>query len=317
MSKNAVIPTLKITKPALNWFNGYLARMQTSGIVAEKVTITPARAAILLSRNPENRAIRETKVTQMVSDLTADNFQFNGEPIIIANDGSLNDGQHRLLASVKSGKSFDTIIVFGPERDSQFTIDTGSARSASDQLALQGVSNTSTAAAMARYILSFEREGTYSKRGGISMQEQINRVREDEMLLEIAAWADSRKNRMRNMLKASLAGSLFYLTAVKAPNEAKMFMEQLAIGAGLDAKSPVYLLREKLTHAPNLTEAMRVEAFVRAWNHFCQSPTTSISRLQLMGHTPDLSTPAWSINGSKASDDLVLVAKRPRRKVKA
>lgn len=318
-------PSLSVKDSAIQWFNSYLTLSAERGVISEKVLITPERAAVLLSRNPDNRNIREAKIAQLVNDLKSGKFRFNGETIIVAKDGMLNDGQHRLFASVKAGVPFETILVVGTERESRFTIDTGAAKSASDHLSFQGISNTSTAAAMARYILSHEREGNFTKRAGVSTQDQIERVKEDELLREIAAWCDARRNRMRNMVKSSLAGFLYYLAATKAPNEAKLFMDQLATGVGLDAKSPVYLLREKLLHGDKLSEVMKIEAFARAWNHWCKSPTTEISRLQIMGDVPVLVKPVWSISDGSTKhrlpapteNDLVLIPSSKKKKSKA
>lgn len=292
------IPNLQITAAALDWFNKLLKR-SSRGVVSEKVTITPERAAVLFSRNPDNRNLREAKITQLASDLTQGKFHFNGESIIIANDGYLNDGQHRLFACLKTGISFDTILVVGTERASRFSIDTGSAKSASDHLSVQGFQNTSTAAAMARAILSWEEDGTQARRNRISAQAQIERVQNDELLRDIAQWTDNHRGKLRALVKGSVTGFVYYLFASKAPQEATLFMEQFRTGAQLSDTSPIYLLREKLRYTDRLTDTQRIEAFVRAWNHWCNGPSTGISRLQLMGTIPAISTPKWTVSVSQ------------------
>lgn len=321
MPKPMQMPTLEISKDSLNWFNKYLVTAAQKGIVTERVTITPERAAVLLSRNPDNRNIREAKVAQLSTDLTAGKFRFNGESVIISKDGLLNDGQHRLFACIKTGVSFDTVLVVGTERESRYSIDTGSAKSAGDHLSFQGVHNANTAAAVARYILTWEREGNFTRRGRVSAQQQIERVQTDALLREISAWVDNKRARMRNIIKGALSGFIFYLFAEKSPVEAKLFMDQLAIGAGLDANSPIFLLREKLRQKEKMSDSQVTEACVRAWNHWCQGPTTTISRLQLMGTIPEIMSPQWHVSDSNAKhhlpqpaqDDMMVVGQKTKQ----
>ena len=288
------IPNLQITPAALKWFNGLLKKANKR-VYSEQVTITPERAAVLFSRNPDNRNLREAKVTQLASDLETGKFHFNGESIIVAKDGLLNDGQHRLFACLKTGIPFDTILVVGTERESRFSIDTGSAKSASDHLSIQGYHNTASAAAIARFVLAWEQDGNNSRSNRISAQAQIERVQEDALIRNIAQWVDNYRGRMRDLIKGSTAGFIYYMLAKKSPNEADLFMEQFRSGANLPDNSPIYLLREKLRYTDHLTDSQRIEAFVRAWNHWCNSPTTKLSRLQLMGNIPEIANPKWMV----------------------
>ena len=282
---------LTIKPHAIRWFNTLLKKADKDGHYVEKVTIDPSRAAVILSRNPSNRNIRESKIAQLVGDMMAGRFHFNGETIIISHEGLLNDGQHRLWACLKSGQTFDTLLVVGMDRESRYTIDTGSAKSAGDHLSFQGIPNACTAAAIARYVASWKSERALSRRSSISAQQQIELVKTDERLQEIAGWVDAQKYRLKDLLRGALAGFIFYILAEKAPDEARVFMDQFRMGAGLSAESPIFLAREKLRVHKNLSDIQRIEIMIRAWNHWCKSPFTTLSRLQLMDVVPEISTP--------------------------
>ena len=74
-------------------------------------TIGPAYAEILLKRNTQNRPMQPHHVTYLVREMESARWMENGEPIIIGEDGLIKDGQHRLQAIIRSGKSYKFVIV--------------------------------------------------------------------------------------------------------------------------------------------------------------------------------------------------------------
>ena len=62
------------------------------------VEITPELAHEWLGFNTHNRNIRQRIVTAYAADMTGGDWQWNGESIKFAEDGTLLDGQHRLAA---------------------------------------------------------------------------------------------------------------------------------------------------------------------------------------------------------------------------
>lgn len=144
------------------WVKERVKRSQTE-IVAERVTLTPVLAAILLDRNEHNRNFSKTTTDRLVCDIAGGRWVFNGEAIIVAKDGKLNDGQHRCKAVIEAGKSIDTLIVFGPARETRLTVDTGGVRKVSDFLAMEGFQNVCALASMCGYIWQFKERGKISR----------------------------------------------------------------------------------------------------------------------------------------------------------
>ena len=102
------------------------------------ITITPEMAKELLEQNTNNRGISPANVQKIASDMLSDGFKLNGETIKIYDDGSLADGQHRLMACVLSGKPFQTYVIRGIKKDVLHTIDAGKTRNTVEALNMTG-----------------------------------------------------------------------------------------------------------------------------------------------------------------------------------
>ena len=102
------------------------------------ITITPEMAEKMLEKNIANRKVNQANVNRIAADMTTGNYKVNGETIKISSAGEIIDGQHRLLACVKSGMPFDTYIVYNVEREAVGTIDMGKGRSVADSLNVMG-----------------------------------------------------------------------------------------------------------------------------------------------------------------------------------
>jgi hypothetical protein len=99
----------------------------------QKTTITPLLAKAILEKNANNRKIRKDRVDRYASDMSRGDFRFCFSPLIFGKNGILLDGQHRLLAVVKSGLDHDFYCVYTDFEDfRQLPIDIGSIRSSKD-----------------------------------------------------------------------------------------------------------------------------------------------------------------------------------------
>ena len=102
------------------------------------VTITPEMAEEMLKRNIANRKVNQANVNRIAADMATGNYRINGETIKISSNGEILDGQHRLLACIKSGVPFKSYIVYNVEREAIGTIDMGKGRSVADSLNVMG-----------------------------------------------------------------------------------------------------------------------------------------------------------------------------------
>jgi hypothetical protein len=116
------------------------------------IDIDPNTAkAILNTRNQKNRPPKPNKVQQFALDMVRDRWGLTGDTVKFGTNGQLLDGQNRLAASAKSGKSFRTHVVFGIDPSLFGRMDIGKPRNAADVLHIAGFKNASTLAAAIRW----------------------------------------------------------------------------------------------------------------------------------------------------------------------
>lgn len=273
------------TKELTNWLNTHISK-GINKVHTERITVTPELAHILLEKNIENRNIRPAKLEQLKSDMREGRFKFNGETLKIAKSGELNDGQHRLQAIIETHKPQDMLLVFGVERDSRYTVDTGAARSTNDHLALQGWPYATTIASVTRMVLAFERGNreNFSRPSEISVGQVLERARQDQLIQEVAEYASRNVSKFKSIASQAIIGFIFYQFAAKTPKQAKTFMEGLRTGASLPEESPIRVLREKLINSPRLSKGQKVEAIIRAWNAWIND--RPLKQLKILGHIP-------------------------------
>lgn len=124
--------------------------------------ITPDQAIVMLEKNTMNRPVNELNLLSLSNEIAKGTFHFTGESIKFSEDGTLLDGQHRLMAIIKAGRAAKMLIITGLETDSFKFMDTGRTRQASDVLAIEGFKNPTKLAAMVKLIISFKK-GVYQQ----------------------------------------------------------------------------------------------------------------------------------------------------------
>jgi hypothetical protein len=96
---------------------------------ATQITLTPALAQMLLEKNPNNRRLSEQRAIHLANAIRRGEWQLNGESVIVSEDGSLLDGQHRCRAVVIAEMAIPVILVEGVPSKAFTTIDIGEKRS--------------------------------------------------------------------------------------------------------------------------------------------------------------------------------------------
>jgi hypothetical protein len=232
------------------------------------VDMTPALAKALLDCNFSNRSVRTSKVAQYSADMAAGNWSLNGEPIIVAKDGKLNDGQHRCLATIDANATIPVVIMFGIERETRLTVDQGGARSASDFLGMEGVPNAALSSAIARMAIAFERVGGVGLAGAnrVTSAEIRARVATDQKLADAATFGGTNSLYSRRFAAGSLIGFAYYELARINRDAAGEFLERVCRGDGLPAGSPMHTLREKLIAEGKAPRDRRLAMIFKAWN---------------------------------------------------
>ena len=107
----------------------------------EMTTITPPMASIMLRNNTENRKLDSRHVQFLADQILSGKWQNNGQTIVIADDGTLMDGQHRLSAIIKANRPTQLGLCTGAPKSAMSTIDNGKLRSTTDILTMNGCAN--------------------------------------------------------------------------------------------------------------------------------------------------------------------------------
>jgi hypothetical protein len=258
------------------------------------MTISPSVASYLLTLNPENRPTKKYVISGVMEAIEEGRFELNGETIIIADDGFVNDGQNRLIAIERSGMTVQSVMVFGVPRETRMTVDSmQAARTTSDYLTMRGVeSEHRDVGNVGAYLWLHEQHGHINARSPaptVTNEYCIDNL--DEIQQALAA---INKPAARELLNVQGIATLYILFKRKAGlDDARFFIERLLSGANLDGDSPIHVLRARLTRDKRTKSAGRkqinnmMQLCVRAWNHHRDGQT--LSRLLVGERWPEIS----------------------------
>lgn len=126
--------------------------------------ITPDQAAELMTRNVNNRRIKQTKIDQYAADMADGKWNPDSSDISFTEDGALANGQNRLLACIQADVPFGTLVRTGIDASAIDNMDAGANRTFGDVLKMHAAADPNNVAAAislrARYESTVERGGT-------------------------------------------------------------------------------------------------------------------------------------------------------------
>lgn len=262
----------------------------------EEIIITPALAAKYLERNLENINVSEKHVLFLSGQMQTGKWKITGDAIKFGRSGKLIDGQHRLLAIIKSGKSFKYPVITGLPDDAFEVMDTGKNRNASDILSLKGVTNSSHVATMAKFVMNFENGKFFAphrtnRDHKCTNSDVLHFASSHPEIAEIVTYCAAAYNKFRVISPGVLAG-LYYLFCKKNQFKCDDFFDQYSTGLNLTNDNPIYLLREVLIkdsiQKRKLPMRDKIALFILAWNAFIKGK--SLKRL-VFNDNQDFPTP--------------------------
>lgn len=216
--------------------------------------ITPDIARQWLAEcNKGNRHVREDHVLRLACDMLEDKWVGrNGEAIRFDTEGRLVDGQHRLLACIQAEKEFESLVVYGVDKDAYATIGIGVKKSLADFLGpLDGEKNTALLSSTVRLVYAWK-SGLLGKsnKDGQSFP-SIAKLREtlasNPKIRESVNHTACKFNGLRRLLPPTYVALLHY-AACQQDREylADSMLDRLQTGLGLSQTDPVYHLRRFL-----------------------------------------------------------------------
>ena len=209
--------------------------------------VTPDRAKSWLEDwNTDNyRPLLAARAQRHALEMKQGRWTLNGESIKFSADGTLLDGQHRLMACVIADEPFETVVVWDMERGSALTLDWGAKRSLADVLRRQGETDTMVLASAIGlgWRRDLDRLGDHAIP---SPQEAIAWLAVHPGLREAVRRAKSMRGRPLRVPPSAAGLFVFDMESV-APYLADEFRHLLVSGAELAEDSPVFSLRRLLS----------------------------------------------------------------------
>jgi len=249
-------------------------------------------ASRLLSKNDINRPLRSNRVKKYGIQMQRGQWVLNGETIIVGEDGSLLDGQHRLEAIRKYNLRIPMLICKNVKQDAFNTIDTGDSRTAKDVLVIEKGLNASIAGSLSsciRFDIVFKYSGRLAYDGKYAsyvMPNNILKASEEDPSYQNAVEFVHSFGRSGRILAAGMLSFLTYRFEKINGSKSEEWMSGLLSGANLGSKDMRLYIRdfffaEKTSNAKRST-AMKAAMIVKAWKHAMEG--TSVVRHTLITH---------------------------------
>lgn len=176
--------------------------------------VTPEKARIYLAKNKKNRALKPKIVNNYANQMLRGQWQLTGQGISFNENGELIDGQHRLMAVIKSNTNIETLIIEDVSENSFSVYDTGKLRSPGDIFGISGITNANNKAAGIASYFTFK-NNTGSERRirdfGMSKTDLLNKYYEMPELWDVlCASADKYVKKLKIFNKSVLMGWMAY-----------------------------------------------------------------------------------------------------------
>lgn len=234
--------------------------------------ITPKLAAKWLTKNTTNRPLSQRTVDSYAAAMVAGEWHLNGDTVRFDRNGNLIDGQHRLHACVKSGKSFLCYVVTDLPPEAFDTIDQGRPRTLSDVLARRGEKHYSTLASALRMLWRLQ-NGTMTFNQESKLRPQVM-----DTLLDanpgirdgVAAARETVDAKGPAIIGVSTIAVLWYLFNQIKPQKNREFWSRVMEGIELTKTMPEYILRRRLlsnaTSQAKLSNEVICALVIKTWN---------------------------------------------------
>lgn len=260
-------------------------------------TLGPGAAETLLQLNVRNRAASALNVERLATDMRDGAFRFTGESICFDTDGTLLNGQHRLLAIIESGCHIEVVIVTGVGAEAQGNMDAGKKRSLADTLQLNGEKYWDTLAAILGAVQVWENGerlvGSGSSRRDITNDTSLRFLAEHPELRDITAYAvklTTGKDRIIGLTSMQVGVLTWAFDKLNAEDRIDFF-EKLQSGANLHDGHPILTLKNFLARDAKSNQKVSVHyrnaVTVKAWNAYRDSADIRHLRFAPGGAKPE------------------------------
>jgi hypothetical protein len=245
--------------------------------------ITPETAAQMLQLNTENRPVVAKHVAFLAREIISGRWQVNGDTICFSDD-RLVDGQHRLMAIVKSGVPVQTFVIRGVSSQCFATKDTGKKRSTSDVMAINHVNDSKRIATATYKVWLYKTTGHMAQNSISPSPAELMDFYNQNQGIKDSVIAIPGKQKL---IIHSLASALHYLFSEKDPSEADKFWNDVIQGENLQSNDSVFQFRARLVNnaasKSKLPMAYISMLAIKAWNFRREGRYSKVLRFANVG----------------------------------
>lgn len=213
-------------------------------------TITPEKACDWLEYNYNNRPVARGHLHQLCGALTRGEWEFNGDPIRFAQDGTLLDGQHRLIAVSTTGVSIESLVIYGLPKERFALIDTQlKRRTANDVFSVEGEKFAQHLATVARAVHIWRNHGVpfyNATQAAPTIRQLQNLVEEDYDIREAVSYMQELPI-VRKYMSPRIAGFCIYaFNKSRVSDHVGPFFETFEYGVANSRGDAAIVLRNRL-----------------------------------------------------------------------
>ena len=247
------------------WIAEPVDEVMTSRIVL----VAPEIALEWLKRNDENRSFTRGNARALAAEMQRGFWKENGESIVFDTHGVLIDGQHRLQAVLNSGYEYLVPVITGVQAEARPTVDTGTKRTAANNLQMADEPYASVLAATLLLWRGYEarnaRQMTHPASGApedrVSIPRILEYLEEWPGLREAAreSFALRPAGRGRQLIPTSEAAMVWFaiVQSGSSRDRANEFLGSVLSGYNLTEDSPIIALRRRLID--NIRPGLRMD----------------------------------------------------------
>lgn len=234
-------------------------------------TISPETAKSWLhgeSGQKQNKNFRgpvESAIARYARDMESGRWRFNGETIVFDEQGFVRDGQQRLEACIRSGKSFDAIVVEGIKPDVDLTQDGGVRRSFAQYLRRDNYENTVLLSSALTWVWRIK---VGHEMGRVSpTREELSAIFKENPSIVRSAHILAGHRMPIGFLSSGIA-AIHCIASKRSEQDADRFIELIRTGVGLCENDPILLLRQRLSlrRKEKLPREEIMALIIIAWN---------------------------------------------------
>jgi hypothetical protein len=265
----------------------------------KKVLVTPAMAENWLISNIGNRPLDEARMRGYVDQMNKGNWELSTDALGFDTSEKLINGQHRLWAVVYHGKPVWFFVATGLDPEAFNVIDTGKNRTTGDLLGIKGFRAPAAMGAIARFVMLNKKGKTLNLKDTKKAQAATNQEvlefseKHRQEIEEAYEVAEKTARKFRMGLVGREIGGLYWIFSEFSKADALKFFELYASGENMDAKHPIFTLRQKFimnaSSAKKYGLRDKLAWAIIAWNKFRSN--SQMSQLRWNGETDDFPKP--------------------------